>query len=72
MDKKRSFDASSSGMMEDGNFNYGDGEVDADTLMDQYGGDLSEEDKAMFKQIMEQTEANMQEDKNAAVGETNP
>jgi hypothetical protein len=69
MNKDNNFD--SSGMMENGDFNYG-GEVDTEKLLEQYGSEMTEEEKAMFQQIMDQTEANMQQDENAAANEPTP
>lgn len=44
--------------------------MDADQLLEEYGQEMTEEEKAMFKQIMEQSEANMQQDENAATQES--
>lgn len=48
----------------------GSGEVNTDQLLEQYGQDMSEEEKQMFKQMMENTESAVQEDQKAAEMET--
>jgi hypothetical protein len=42
------------------------GQVDTNQLLEEYGQDMSEEEKQMFRQLMEETDSAMQEDQEAA------